>query len=585
MGYTATPFANIFIHEDIDTSTHGPDLFPQHFIINLPTPSNYVGPVQVFGLSDDSVADLDQTDGLNIIRKIEDQDDWMPLQHKRNHVPPFLPMSLKEAIQCFFLTCATRIWRGQETAHNSMLVHVTRYTDVQKHVAELTKDYLTECQRRLRYGDGNAPKQLLDELEYYWKNDYEPTSREIMEYDQQYSAQIPHWKDIKPLLSQAASRIQVKQINGTAKDILDYQENPNGLNVISIGGDKLSRGLTLEGLSVSYYLRASKMYDTLMQMGRWFGYRPGYLDLCRLYTTDELVSRYQHITLASEELRKEFDYMVAAGETPRKFGLKVRTHPSGLLITGATKMKHGMKMQISFAGSISETYLFYKDEPINQRNLQATEKLLSGLEAPSVTQGNYVWQGISGSQIVEFLQDYRAHPNARLANTRSLTDYILAQLRRGELISWTVALISSSKSKNKYTITGLDVGLIVRKDSSKDSKSEYRLVKSRLLSPVDEMLDFSEKVREDILQETTERRQKQGKPPSKSRTPDGKIVRAKRSPRNGLMLLYPLDPKSIELEVPVIGFCISFPSSEKAQPVEYKVNNVYWAQEMLDDES
>jgi hypothetical protein len=582
VGYTATPFANIFIHPQVRTSEHGEDLFPRHFIVNLPAPSNYVGPVQVFGLDSDSAVDLESVSGLDIVRIVEDQDEWMPTGHKKEHAPPYLPTSLKEAVRVFILSCAARLWRGQTTAHNSMLIHVTRFTAVQELVNQLVKDELTSLQRRLRYSEGNAPNQILSEFEYLWNNDFIPTSRTITDTDLQPVVPIPTWDDISPLLHQVAARIQVKKINGTAKDILDYWGSPNGLNVIAIGGDKLSRGLTLEGLSVSYYLRASKMYDTLMQMGRWFGYRPGYLDLCRLYTTDELVEWYQHITVASEELRKEFDYMANMSATPEEFGLKVRTHPSGLIITGANKMRNGTVMQLSFAGTISETYLFYKDENFIRRNLKATEDLILGLGTYSIEKNNFIWKQISGSKIVDFLTNYQSHPNARLANTRSLVDYIQAQLKQNELASWTIALISKSKAENKYTIAELEVGLTKRENVADPSLPEYRLSKSRLLNPPDEMLDFSASVQEEIISITKERRQEAGKPESKSKTPDGKVIREKRNPRNGLLLLYPLDPKAISSEIPVIGFGISFPSSNSAKSVEYKVNNVYWEQEFLD---
>ena len=130
----------------------------------------------------------------------------------------------------------------------------------------------------------------------------------------------------------------MKEINGTAKDALDYVEHPDGLSVIAVGGDKLSRGLTLEGLSVSYFLRASRMYDTLMQMGRWFGYRPGYLDLVPALHDMSSVRWYRHIALAEQELRREFEYMVASGLTPESYGLKVRQHSEGLLVTALNKM-------------------------------------------------------------------------------------------------------------------------------------------------------------------------------------------------------------------------------------------------------
>lgn len=585
VGYTATPFANIFIDPQVKSNEYGEDLFPRHFIVNLPSPSNYVGPVQVFGL--DSTSDLENTLGLDIIREIEDQNDWMPIGHRKEHIPPYLPVSLKEAVKVFIISCAVRLLRGQTTAHNSMLVHVTRFKDVQGLVHQLLKDELTSLQRSLRYGEGSILNNLLGEFEHLWNEDFIPTSKKIIGTELQPTVLMPIWDDVKQVLYQAVSRIQVKKINDDkSKDVLDYWESLNGLNVIAVGGNKLSRGLTLEGLSVSYYLRASKMYDTLMQMGRWFGYRPGYLDLCRLYTTDELVGWYQHITIASEELRKEFDYMADMGATPEAFQLKVRTHPA-LLITSAIKMRGGTTMKVSFAGTIIETSLLFKDENIIQRNFKATEHLISNLGTHFIEKDNFVWKRADGMKIVEFLRNYQTHPNARLADTKRLGDYIQAQLSKNELTSWTIALISKSKAKNQHLIAGLDVGLTERANSS--NGSEYRLPNSRLINPPDEMLDLLPSVQEEILKLTEERRQKAGKPPSKHRTtPDNKITREKRNPRNGLLLLYPLDPKYEKANLsnvttPVIGFCISFPNSNSVEAVEYKVSNPFEEQEFLDD--
>jgi hypothetical protein len=127
-----------------------------------------------------------------------------------------------------------------------MLVHVTRYTDGQERVAQMVLDELTALQRRLRYGDGDAPNQVLDEFKYLWDTDYVLTSEAIIGTELLPDAVVPSWEAVSPLIYQATARIQVKKINGTAKDILDYWENKNGLNVIAIGGDKLSRDLTLE---------------------------------------------------------------------------------------------------------------------------------------------------------------------------------------------------------------------------------------------------------------------------------------------------------------------------------------------------
>ena len=139
-----------------------------------------------------------------------------------------------------------------------------------------------------------------------WENDFLPKTAQVaVLLPDEVSAPSADWEAISTNLISVCGDISVRKINGTAKDVLDYTDNEGtGLKVIAIGGDKLARGLTLEGLTTSYFLRASKMYDTLMQMGRWFGYRPGYLDLCRLYTTSELISWFGHIAEASEELRR-----------------------------------------------------------------------------------------------------------------------------------------------------------------------------------------------------------------------------------------------------------------------------------------
>ncbi|WP_052369705.1 Z1 domain-containing protein [Planktothrix agardhii] len=407
VGYTATPFANIFIYPDPDKKNpeFGDDLFPRSFIINLPAPSNYIGPVQIFGLDTDPAIGLEASESLPIIRPVNDQREWMPDKHKKDHVPGELPESLKEAIRAFILCCAARIVRGQENEHNSMLVHVARFTAVQSEVAKQVKDELTSLQKRLRSGDGKATGKLEEEFEQLWKDDFVPTTSSILSSIADPQLTPVSWEEIRPLLHHAASKIQVKKINGTAKDVLDYWEHKNGLSVIAIGGDKLSRGLTLEGLSVSYYLRASKMYDTLMQMGRWFGYRPGYIDLCRLYTTDELIEWYEHITVASEELRQEFDYMADAGATPDEFGLKVRTHPQDLVITGANKMKTGTVMRLSYTRTLSETTILHKDENINLKNLEVTEELLRSLGSYTRQEKhNYIWEQVPPEKVIDFLQ-------------------------------------------------------------------------------------------------------------------------------------------------------------------------------------
>jgi Z1 domain len=586
VGYTATPFANIFISSSIANPECGEDLFPRSFIISLPTPSNYIGPSEVFGLDADPNISLDEVKNLPLIRSIDEEKEWVPIKHKKHLVPGEIPLSLKEAIKAFILSCTIRIVRGQAREHNSMLIHVTLFTDVQDKVATQVQHELRSLQRRLKYGDENTMASLLDEFEKLWKEDFTPTTESMANSH----PQLVPWEEIKDLswdmlrnlLYEAASKIKVKKINGTAKDILDYEEHKKqglGLHVIAVGGNKLSRGLTLEGLTVSYYLRTSKMYDTLMQMGRWFGYRPGYLDLCRLYTTDDLVERYEHIATASEELRQEFNRMEDEGAKPVDFGLKVRTHPDRLMIVTATnKMRTGTTIKFSYARSLSETTVFYKNEAVNSNNFDATEKLLNflGKIDEAETSNNYVWKQVTADRIVEFLSAYKSHEKCPAANTGLLITYIQQLLQEHELTSWTVVLLSQKGARTRFSIAGKDIGLTRRTNVSKLSQ-EYKVSKSHILSPLDEWLDLSLEMRQVIIEESNAHRLAKGKEVDSRPSPP--VLRSKRSPQNGLLLLYPLDPTDIvSYETPIVGFVISFPNSKLKREVEYIANTTFMEQ-------
>uniref|UniRef100_UPI0040486FA8 Z1 domain-containing protein n=1 Tax=Yoonia sp. TaxID=2212373 RepID=UPI0040486FA8 len=321
VGYTATPFANIFIHERGETQEHGPDLFPSAFITNLSAPSNYVGPGRVFGSASSMPEDLP------LVRTLSDDEfqPWMPSKsttspemkpHKNGHRPRWkgedrVPDSLAEAIRSFVYACAIRKLRGHGDKHSSMLIHVTRFTSVQNEVFNQVASYVRDMKGR--YTRGIELASLEESMREEYEAAFLPGMRGIRDaLVEGETLEDFSWTDIRDVLPDVLSDIRVREINGTAKDALDYAENDaTGLKVIAIGGDKLARGLTLEGLCTSYFLRTARMYDTLMQMGRWFGYRDGYLDVYRLYTSQEMVEWFGHIADAAEELRQEFDNMVA----------------------------------------------------------------------------------------------------------------------------------------------------------------------------------------------------------------------------------------------------------------------------------
>lgn len=587
VGYTATPFANIFIPLD------DLNLFPRNFIKNIPSPSNYIGPEKVFGFSPLEEDEASNT-VLPIVNRINDYSGFVPDRHKKDdQLPSSLPESLKRAIRCFIITCAIRRLRGQTTVHNSMLIHVSRFMRWQDHIAELVSNQFIYYRRGIDQND----TAILNELKLTFEQDengyrsYVSVSQQILDSELKNldaQIQVHKWSDVLQHLNDAASRIEVKSIHGGSGEALDYFDHKNGLSVIAVGGNKLSRGLTLEGLSISYYLRASRMYDTLMQMGRWFGYRGGYADLCRLFTSRELNEWFCHITQASEELREEFDYMSdVAGSTPEQYALKVRTHPGVLQISATNKMRSAITVQISWAGRLVESYEFKKDISVIDNNLRITQKFISGLPANFFPKPNaFVWYDIPAEQVINFFEGIQSVENLKKAEPRKIIQFITAQLRNKELTEWRIALMSKPNAKNNshFVVSGntVSIGQWKRTEDDKNSSEQlYYLRKSHIISPSDEFIDFTDEEKSRAMKLTNLHRKKEGD----AMYPNGQIVRNElRDPRKPLLIIYLLDPvESLEkypLPIgtnPFVGYAISFPKSNFNAPVSYAVN-----EELLD---
>lgn len=595
VAYTATPFANIYIHDKGATKELGPDLFPKNYIVNIPAPSNYMGPARIFGIGSDPDAGIEGMRSLPIARAVSDHADtdavdetagWMPpkLEMRTEHIPRYkgedtVPPSMKEAIMAYLLAVAVRRLREQGPTLNTMLIHVVRYKQVQKKVADQVQAALKEILQRLRNGDGSRRPTIMEEFGRLWRDDFVPTTRACREILVDCPLPDVAWDDVHPLLEGIAAGIKIKVINGSAGDVLDYEKHRNtGLDIIAIGGDKLSRGLTLDGLSVSYFLRASRMYDTLMQMGRWFGYREKYIDVCRLYTTPELDEWFAHIAAASEELQREFEYMASVGGTPKDYGLKVRSHPV-MLVTSAVKMRNGTEMDLSFRRSISETTKFLRDRQWIEANLEATRSWLGSLGAvPNTVQGGHHQWTASAKQVLDFLPAYKTHDDATLARTGLLSRYIKARVQGGELLDWTVCLLSSGlRDAVPATMAGKSISLIKRAPFPNPQQTGVYSFR-RLVSPNDESLDLSPEQRKEALAMTIRKWETDPRKSDKRPTrPNGLESRLQRSRLNGLLLLYPLDPVIAGLPSgdPIIGLAISFPDSGQIDDITYTVNNVF----------
>ncbi len=628
VGYTATPFANIFINPDAETPKHGEDLFPRSFILNVSPPSNYVSPARVFGLDGDPDSGIETKQELPLFRVVDDHEDVFIPKHKKDLPVHELPDSLSRALHCFVLVCAARRARGQTEVHNSMLVHVTRFVDVQSQVAQLIQQQVDSIRRRLAIGEGERRQTLLSDLKKLWQEEFEPTSAQIRGMSSDENLPEVSWAQVAAELPEAAGRIEVKEINGHATDALDYVAHRQGFNVVAVGGDKLSRGLTLEGLSVSYFLRASQMYDTLMQMGRWFGYRPGYLDLCRLFTTEDLRRWYRHIALAEVELRREFDRMKAAGLTPRRYGLRVREHPGGLLVTAMNKMSHAQTQRLSYAGQLVQTAHFITASKVVRDNADIVGRFLDGLGghgAAKETPTAWLWKNVKPAQLLDgLLHDFSVASEGWRLQKPELMEFIRRQAGAGELTSWTVALVNTDGKAGKFPISGCKPGMAERKPEEGSwpeggTPSLYATRNANIQSPTHQALDLAEITLDELVlaelltkravenggplftppeeallqqccvEKTTlataaERLTVLRKPPTDGETKrariNGEVARHLRPRTHGLLLIYPIVPTENRWPVsepPFMGLAFSFPSSHTARAVDYKVNKVWQA--------
>ena len=449
VGYTATPFANIFIDPDTEDEMLQDDLFPRHFIKALDPPSNYVGASRVFEVE----GDLRTT----MVRVVEDYQDILPLKHKRNHDLRLLPPSMKEAIRVFLLTRAIRILRSQGDRHCSMMINVSRFNDVQERIHGLVYSYLIRLRNSLTVNAGLPLSRIRDKNIDKLSDSFR---REFSEVGYSFA-------QILKMLGKAANSVSVTTVNmrgGT----LDYSRHKSGgLHVVAIGGLALSRGLTLEGLTVSYILRNTAASDTLMQMARWFGYRTDYEDICRLYLPDSSLSHYEYVEEAIEELRNEVKRMETLNQTPEDYGLKVRQSPTALRITAANKMRTATSITLAqdYSGRHIEGHVLFNDDMINRSNRSKISEFLRLLGDPQEVKGGggKHWPEVDGTNILDLLEEFRFPPNhqdlGQISGSRSLFRDYLGDRVDSELKKWDVVLPHRKERENALEIFDLSISL------------------------------------------------------------------------------------------------------------------------------
>lgn len=582
VGYTATPFANIFVDPDSEDEMFGADLFPRDFIVSLDPPDNYFGAPRVF------LADPSDESQNSVVRYIEDNEDLLPLKHSKDHRVTALPESLESAIRAFIVARAIRLVRGQAGAHNSMLVNASRFTDVQRQLRNEIHNRINKIRGSIRVnGSLHEQDAILD-------SEIDGLKRV---FDTQYSGTDVPWKEVQSRLYDSISPISVIEVNSRSSDSLDYGDHTaNGLNVIAVGGFSLSRGLTLEGLMVSYFLRNSMMYDTLMQMGRWFGYRPGYDDLCRIWMLEEAEGWYAHIAESIEELRDELRRMEAANATPQEFGLKVRSHPDTLIVTARNKMGSSERLVVSvgLANQFVETAVLRRDPESLRANRRAAIDFADGLRvlgrAPEQCEargGGRLVDEVPASNVIEFLKAFRNHEGSLLTETDPIRKYI-EERSNTELATWDVFFPGLGRENGKSLIDrSLGFDIVCQRRSAGRKSDEMTLFiteKQRVSSRGIEAIGLTEA---EISAAKKDYDNEKAASTSKAQVnyPDRIYRRVRKRPLLVIHMLA-IGEKGEDLSnaEPVVAWSISFPRTvHEEKKVEYVVNTT-WFRERFREE-
>lgn len=429
VAYTATPYANIFIDHQVGHDELGKDIFPKDFIYALDAPTNYFGARKIF---------LDSQNSF--IYPIIDYADSFPVKHKKDHLVPILPESLKNAIRYFILNVSIRYLRGQSDKHNSMLVHISRFTNVHQHTAMLIESYMDRIKKDvLVFGmleNATEESKIIHEIK--------------QTFDSGFTECKQNWTQTLAALTKTISTVVVREVHQNTSVPLVYR-NDMPTNAIVIGGTSLSRGYTLEGLSISYFLRNTVFYDTLMQMGRWFGYRQGYEDLCKIFLPESSIDSFAQIIEATEDLIDDLKRMARAKMTPYDFGLAVKHHPdSGLQVTARNKQKNAKDIyfDMKLDGHAKETGWLVNDEVKLEKNLSlivTTVKALNKTALYEKRQSAYIWKNINKAIILDFLNNFEVYgSDDELGFRTKMPIKFIIKYATDMDINWDVALYSTS---------------------------------------------------------------------------------------------------------------------------------------------
>lgn len=482
VGYTATPFANVLIDPYRKDGQQLDDLYPRDFITALPQPAPYFGAERLFGKTPaDPESVLAEEEGLDMIRDVP-LNEIALLQPRsmrdRDSFQPAMTDSLKKSILYFLACCAVRHSRGHSSKHMTMLVHTSAYVTAHERVSALIEGWV-DVQREGLVDRGSDVGQLIERI---WLEEQGRLPRGIT------SAEAANIEQIFDFMPSVLKDLEFPVENGASDDRIDYTRGPK--TYIVVGGSILARGLTLEGLTVSFFLRTADQYDTLLQMGRWFGFRPDYEDLPRIWMPDPLKLRFRELASIEHEIRNDIDQYRICELTPMQIAVRIRSIP-GMAITAAAKMRAARQCAVSYWGTHRQTFRFEHQNFVQLRkNWDAAAELVSRADALQLRDdevtagGRKVWRNVPRSSIQRFLETYEPHATHADLSRQMLLPFLAGNDPR--LARWNLAIIEPGGGQLSTEVLGTvgSVGMVKRSklDGTGDADIKALMSKQDILS-------------------------------------------------------------------------------------------------------
>ena len=565
VGYTATPFANVLIDTTVPE-----DLYPRDFIHALKRPDAYFGAQELFGRHALDGEYDEGGEGYDMIRLVPDVEinKLRPAGGRTGRVE--INESIQQAIRYFTMVVAARRQRGQAASNNTMLVHTSVLNSIHRKTEAVVAPYVKLLSQQIERGE----QSLLEKLEKEWIAEQQAVLSE------QFDRDPVTFEQLLPHLPSAAASIKVHVENWTAIDRLDYSGGPH--TYLVIGGNVLARGLTLQGLSVSYFLRSSSQYDTLMQMGRWFGYREGFEDLPRVWVEERVRDAFYDLATVEAEIRRDIARYAEEELTPEQFAVRVRKIP-GMTITARAKMRSAVSVAVGYSGTHVQTFRFKRNDADWLRaNWEAGDRLLNAAPAdPKPVGSSCVFRGVPVAVVAQFLREYKVHESHKNLAPEFLAEFIRKNAPSDRRLSrWSVVVVGADGAPSQLPLGPLGpIRTVVR---SAEAKSGEEASIKALMSRKDILLDLPS--RRDVTDSAS--------------WDDLKALR-EREEADALLLLYPIEAKSEPARAPkpgtknprealdargdVLGFGIVFPGDKQLSGTYVSANIAPELDEPADD--